>query len=171
MSFCSPERPLLLVVEDINRSGQTQLLVEKLVGWSRVPTKDEKGVPSCWRLVCPLWPEILPSLGEEARKRIEPLMIVASGFTESEGRDAVLARARMDRRELSPLSAEGISGALGHDPLLIALHNQCLAPDPHQIISQFVEGSLSRAAAATKDFPASDFRQALRVLAGEMRSA
>ncbi len=168
LSFCSPERPLLLVVEDINRSGQTQLLVEKLGGWSRVQAKDEEGVPSIWRLICPLWPEILPSLREQARKLIDPLMIVASGFTESEGRDAVLARARLDRRELSPLSAEAISDALGHDPLLIALHNQRIAPDPHQIIGQFVEGSLSRAAATIKDFPAADYRQALRALAGKM---
>ena len=168
LSFCSPERPLLLVVEDINRSGQTQLLVEKLAGWSRAPTKDEKGVPSRWCLVCPLWPEILASLGEQARKRIEPLIVAASGFTESEGRDAVLARARLEDRTLSSLSAESISRALGHDPLLIALHNQRIAPDPHQIISQFVERSLSRVAAATKDFPAADYRQTLRTLAGEM---
>jgi hypothetical protein len=37
LSFCSPERPLLLVVEDINRSGQTHLLAEKIAGWSRAP--------------------------------------------------------------------------------------------------------------------------------------
>lgn len=168
LSFCSPERPLLLVVEDINRSGQTQLLVEKIAGWSRAPTKDEKGVPSRWRLICPLWPEILASLGEQARKCIEPLILAASGFTESEGRDAVLARARLDGRKLSSLRAEEISRALGHDPLLISLHDQRTAPDPHQIISQFVEGSLSRAAALTKDLPATDYRQALRALAGEM---
>lgn len=168
LSFCSPDRPLLLVVEDINRSGQTQLLLEKLAGWNRALTKNNDGASSRWRLICPVWPEVLASLGEQARKRIEPLCITAGGFTNDEGRDAVLARARLDGRELSPLSAEMISSALGHDPLLIALHNQVTAPDPHQVISQFVEGSLSRAAAATKDHPASDYRQALRALAGEM---
>ena len=167
LSFCSPERPLLLVVEDINRSGQTQLLVEKLAGWSRAPTKDVEGAPSRWRLLCPLWPEVLASLGDQARKRIEPLIITAGGFTESEGREAVLARARLDNRDLSSLSAEAIARSLGHDPLLIALHDQSKRPDPHQIISQFVEGSLSRAAAAAKDHPATDYRQALRALAGE----
>jgi hypothetical protein len=168
LSFCSPERQLLLVVEDINRSGQTQLLAEKLAGWSRAPTMDDKGAPSRWRLLCPLWPGVLASLGDQARKRVEPLIIPASGFTESEGRDAVLARARLDGCKLSSLSAAAISLALGHDPLLIALHDHRTAPDPHQIISQFVEGSLSRAAAAAKDHPAADYRQALRALAGEM---
>jgi hypothetical protein len=167
LSFCSPERPLLLVVEDINRSGQAQL-VEKIAGWSRVPTKDDKGPPSNWRLVCPLWPEIIASLGDQVQKRIEPLIIVAGGFSESESRDAVLARAWLDGRELSPLSAEAIARALGHDPLLIALHDQSTAPDPHQTIRQFVEGSVSRAAAEAKDHPAADYREALRALAGEM---
>lgn len=168
LSFCPPERPLLVVVEDINRSGQAQLLAEKLAGWSREPATDEQGPPSRWRLVCPLWPEVLASLGEQARKRIEPLIIMATGFTESEGRDAVLARARLDGRELSSLAAAAISRALGHDPLLIALHDQDTAPDAHQIISQFVEGSLSRAAAAAKEHPSTVYRQALRALAGEM---
>jgi len=168
LSFCSPEQPQLLVVEDINRSGQAQLLTEKLAGWSRTPMEDDKGPPSSWRLVCPLWPEIIMSLGEQARKRVEPLIIAAGGFSESEGRDAVLARARLDGRELSSLSAEAIARALGHDPLLIALQDQSTAPEPHQIISQFVEGSVSRAAAAVKDYPAADYRQALRALAGEM---
>jgi hypothetical protein len=168
LTFCSPERPLLLVVEDINRSGQAQLLAEKLAGWNREPTKDDHRPPSSWRLMCPLWPEIIASLGDQARKRIDPLIIAAGGFSESEGRDAVLARARLDGRELSSLSAEAISRALGHDPLLIALHDQSPTPDPHQIISLFVEGSVSRAADAAKDHPAADYRQALRGLAGEM---
>jgi hypothetical protein len=168
LSFCSPEQPLLLVVEDINRSGQAQLLAERLAGWSRTPREDDKGPPSSWRLVCPLWPEIIASLGEQARKRIEPLIVAASGFSESEGRDAVLARARLDGRELSSLRAEAIARALGHDPLLIALQDQSTTPEPHQIISQFIERSVSRTAAVVQDHPAADYRQALRALAGEM---
>lgn len=168
LSFCSLERPLLLVVEDINRSGQAQRLMEKLAGWSRPLKKGDEGALSPWRLVCPVWPEILSPLGDEARKLIEPLIIAASGFTESEGRDAVLARARLEGRGPSPLSADAISRALGHDPLLIALHDQHTAPEPHKIIGQFVEGSLARAAAAARDLPAAGYRQALRALAGEM---
>lgn len=168
LSFCSPERPLLLVVEDINRSGQAQRLMEKLAGWSRVQSPNVNAGPSRWRLICPLWPEVLASLGDQERKRIEPLTIAASGFTSNEARDAVLIRARLDGRDLSSMTAEAISRALGHDPLLIALHDQDTAPDPHQIIGQFVEGAVSRAAAEGMDHPAADYRQALRTLAGEM---
>lgn len=167
-SFCSSDHPLFLVVEDINRSGQTKLLVEKIAGWSHHSTEDANGQPSCWNLVCPLWPEVLATLSDSAKKRIGPLIITAGGFTEKEGRDAVLARARLNDRKLSALNATAISRALGHDPLLIALHDQDAAPAPHNIISQFVEGVLSRASAETKELPAAEYRQALRVLAGEM---
>jgi hypothetical protein len=51
-------------------------------------------------------------LGDQARKRIEPLLVFGGGFTDSEGREAVLARARLDGRELSSLSAQAISRAL-----------------------------------------------------------
>jgi len=170
MSFCSPERSLLLVVEDINRSGQAPLLAEKLAGWGRGATKEDEGVLSPWRLLCPLWPELLSSLGEQARKRIEPLVISAAGFTDSEGREAVLARARVNGREMSSLSAGAISRALGCDPLLIALHDHGTEPDPNRIIQGFVDRSLVRTAAQTKDHPAADYRVALRALAGGMLS-
>lgn len=168
LSFCSTERPLLVVVEDINRLGQTHLLVEKLANWGRKSTKNGETTLPPWRLICPLRPEALASLGEQGRKQIEPLTIVAGGFTENEGRDAVIARARRAGRDLSPLVAEAISGALGNDPLLIALHNLDTTPEPHQVIGEFVERSLSRAAAASKDYPASAYRHALRTLAGEI---
>lgn len=170
LSVCSPEHPLMLVVEDINRSGQAHFLAEKLASWRHVSAKGEKTVPTKWRLICPLWPEVLGMLGDQARECIEPLILPAEGFTEIEGRKAVLARARLDGRELSSLRADEISRALGHDPLLIALHDLKTAPDPHQIISRFVEGSLSRAAGGERNHPASDYRQALRVLAVEMLS-
>lgn len=166
-SFCSADRPLLLVIEDINRSEQPAHLAEKLAGWSR-PQGKEADTPHSWRLLCPLWPEVLATMSEQARKCIEPLVMVASGFTESEGRDAVLARARINGRELTPLSAEAISRALGHDPLLVALHDQNTAPDPHRIIGQYAEGCLARAALVAKDHPAADYHQALYTLANEM---
>ena len=156
------------MVEDINRSGQAQRLAEKLAVWGRAPAKDNTGLPSSWRLVCPLWPEIIASLrgsGPEIHRAPDHNL---QRIFWSEGRDAVLVRARLDGRELSLLRAEAISRALGHDPLLIALHDQSTAPDPHQTINLFVEGSVARAAAADQDYPAADHRQSLRALAGEM---
>ena len=168
LSICSPDRPLLLVVEDISRASQTQLLVEKIAKWSRAWAKDEAGRGSKWRLLCPLWPETLALLGDQASKNINPLLLLAGGFGESEGRDAVTARARLIGNELSPLSALSISQSLGHDPLLIALYDFDNTPDPGQVIGRFVDASLSRTAAVAQDYPPAEYRKALRVLAEGM---
>ena len=170
LSICSPERPLLLVVEDINRADRTQFLAEKIAGWSRTQaaTEDKSNWESKWHLLCPLWPEMLALLGDQARKSIESLLVSAGGFSENEGRDAVLARARLVSNELSPLNALSISESLGHDPLLIALYDFGNTPDPGQVIGQFVDASLSRTAAAAKDYLPTEYRKALRVLAEGM---
>jgi hypothetical protein len=168
-SLCSPEKRMLLWVEDINKSGQAPLLAEKLANWSLSSTReDKKGGVSSWHLICPLWPEVLVSLDNQTRKRIASLVITASGFTGNEGPEAIMARARLDGRTLSASSAEAVSRTLGHDPLLIALHDQHTTPDPHKVIGQFVDISLSRVAAEVKDHPSTDYCQAIRLLAGAM---
>jgi len=168
-SFCSSDKPLLLVVEDINRSGQTQLLVEKILGWSRKLTNN-KSSPSPWCLLCPLWPEVLTSLSEQAKETINPLIIIADRFTDKEGCNAVIAREWLFNCDISILRAKEISNLLGHDPLLIALHDPSKEPDPHHVISQFVEGSLSRVAIDEKENTVTDYRDAICDLAGEMLS-
>ena len=171
LSICSPERPLLLVVEDINRADRTQFLAEKIASWSRtqVETKDKSNWKTKWHLLCPLWPETLTLLGDQARKRIESLLVFAGGFSEDEGRDAVIARALLAGNELSSSSALLISQSLGHDPLLIALYDDFdNTPDPGKVIEKFVNDSLSRTAAAEKEYPSAEYRKALRLLAGEM---
>ncbi|MCP3101894.1 hypothetical protein LZ198_23745 [Myxococcus sp. K15C18031901] len=168
LSLCSPEHPLLLAVEDINRSGRPQLLLEKLVSWRRIPGKQETGALPPWRLICPLWPETLSALSEQAQKLIASLIITTGRFSEDEGRDAVATRARRTGYEFSPLAAKEITKALGHDPLLIALHDPGTEPAPYRVICGFVERSLSRASTGAKDYPAAQYRQAFRALAGEM---
>ncbi len=170
LSICSPERPLLLVVEDINRADRTQFLAERIANWSRAQaeTEDKSNWKTKWHLLCPLWPETLALLGDQARKRIESLLVFAGGFSEDEGRDAVIARARLAGNELSPLNALSISRSFGHDPLLIALYDFDNTPDPGKVIGQFVDASLSRTAAMAQDYPSAEYHKALRVLAEEM---
>ena len=170
LSICSLESPLMLVVEDINRADQTQFLAEKIAGWNRTQAEavNQSNWGTTWNLFCPLRPETLALLGDNARKSIEPLLESAGGFSENEGRDAVLARAHLIGKELSPLSALSISRSLGHDPLLIALYDFENTADPGQVIGQFVETSLSRTAAMKADYPAAEYRKALRVLAEGM---
>ena len=134
LSICSPEHPLLLIIEDINRADRTQFLAEKIANWSRaqVEAEDKSNWKTKWHLLCPLWPEMLTLLRDQVRKRIESLLVFAGGFSEDEGRDAVIARAQLAGNELSSLNALSISQSLGHDPLLIALYDFDNTPDSGQ---------------------------------------
>jgi hypothetical protein len=168
LSFGSVENPILLVVEDVNRSGQAEVLIEKIVRWSRGTEGGGNNPGSHWRLICPIWQETLVLLREQVRKLIEPLIAVAGGFSDSEGGEAVLARAKLDGRRLSVLSAQEISRALANDPLLIALHEPNTNPDPREVIGQFISSSLSRMAAEERETPAVFYHDALRALGREM---
>ena len=168
LSFCSPERPLLLLIEDINKSGQPQVLVEKLFAWCQSDTKSQKGQALPYRIFCPLWPEVVAVLDDQTRKGIEPSIIATGGFTESEGRDAVVARTHARGGALSPLKAEEIARALGNDPLLIALHDPDKSPEPHKVIGRFVEDEFTRIAAIEKNLAANEYHQALQTLGAEM---
>lgn len=178
LSLCSADHPLVLVVEDINRSGQGQFLAEKLVKWSSVGNasgrSDDKsgGRPARerWLLLCPVWPEIVTSLDDTTRKQIQSLAVVGAALTMQEGREAVQRRARLKSLLLSDLDADGVSEALGHDPLLIALHEPGGQPQSERVIEQFIDASAKRLASRRGEYTASDYRAALRSIAGAMLS-
>ncbi|WP_156367075.1 DEAD/DEAH box helicase family protein [Bosea thiooxidans] len=164
LALSSPEHPLYLVVEDINRSGQAPLLAERIESWARV-VSDRAGQGLAYQLVCPVWPEVLTSLGEETRKAILALSFFGQAFVADEGRLAVQTRAALAGRSISDVEAGEISGELGHDPLLIALQDYSTKVAPTAVIERFVEGVLARVARTGQNYAAADYRASLRTLA------
>jgi hypothetical protein len=167
LAFCSPDRPLMVVVEDINLSGQPQRLAEKIAGWGATFGETQVREAKPWRLFCPIWPGALALTGDQTRDLLEPMLIVPEPMTPAEGTQAVIVRAGLIGRILSEVTAAAISTALGHDPLFIALHNIDRAPDPHLVLSRFIEGALQRVQ-ASGDTLSAEFRAALLDLAGQM---
>jgi hypothetical protein len=175
LALCSPERPLLLVVEDINKSGQATALAEKLASWSTLGTETSGDQSSNsfnskrrWRLICPIWPQIVASLSDTSRKGIEHVAVFGGPLTIQEGGKSVLLRAGLKGASLSVLEAENISQALGNDPLLIALHEPEDVPRPEHVIEGFIGSSVTRMAIHRGDYTASDYRATLRSLAQNM---
>jgi len=168
-ALCSPDNPLFIIVEDVNRSDQPALLLERLAAWAQGRPTESLGERSDWRLVCPLWPKTLVSItSEEARKRIDALSVLASSFTSDEARAAVQRRAALCGAALSPLEADNLGGALGNDPLLIALYDFDRKPEPRQVISNFITSSLQRLAATSTHFTLTEYRGALMALGRKM---
>lgn len=165
--FCNPEHPLLLIVEDISRSGQPAFLADKIIRWAST-AKDNDNAAMAWRLLCPVWPQVFSSLSDESRKRLEALTILGETFSLPEGREAVKRRSRMAGKTLSDLDADSIAAALGYDPLLIALHLPGSSPDSDTIIARYVDGSAARVAEKHVEYPAVEYWSALRELADEL---
>ena len=164
--YLSPDNPLLLVVEDVNHSGRAALLLEKLSGWSEKSNQSQAS--SVWRLFCPVWPQILTGLTDTARQGIESRTMVAGGFSPEEGTRAVSQRFSSLNLPVSSSKAAALSAALGHDPLLIGLHDPDASSEPDNVIPNFIESSLHRLVADRNEYTAADYRGALMTLACAM---
>jgi hypothetical protein len=167
LPLCSHKHPLIVVVEDINRSGHPQRLLEKIAGWGLSFGRVQAEGLKPWRLFCPVWPSSLALVNDPMRKLLDPMLIVPEPMSAAEGREAVIARTAVIGRTVSEITAEDISAALGHDPLLIALHDIERAPDPRAVLGEFIERTLQRAQ-APGDAVSAEFRVALMDLAGQM---
>lgn len=175
LTFCSHESPMLLIVEDINKSGQAAVLAEKVAGWDASSTNNVNAASSAhspsrqrWKLLCPVWPQVLASVSDASRKIIQRAAVSGGPLTTREGGEAVRRRASLRGISLSVLDAEIISQTLGNDPLLIALHEPGALPRAEQVIGQFIDASVARIAAQRGQYTASDYRTTLRRVAQEM---
>jgi len=167
LAICSAERPLFLVIEDINRAGQASLLAEKIAAWATKPGNNT-ATPRGYRTICPIWPQLLDSFGEDSRKRISALTLFGGSFSQLEGREAVQLRAKQVGLTLSNMTAEASAIALGNDPLLIALHDPTKPGHSNRAISDFVERSITRLAQLHCDHTPADYRRVLLALGSAM---
>lgn len=168
LSFCSSENPLLLVVEDVNKSGQALHLIQKLVNWGLLAIQKATQFPQSWQLLCPLWPDVISTLDQQARKQVEGLSVISTPFTRDESRMAVQLRAKTNGNHLSDIQADVIATALGHDPLLIALHEPQKLAQPRHIVSGFIDSCVARVAAKHREFTIPDYHSALKSLGSEL---
>jgi len=164
LQLCEASLPFLMVVEDINRSGQASELLEKITNWSQHDS-NKIGLP--WRLICGAWPRATYSLKDTIRKRVNQLTVLCPAMSEAESRVAIQRRAARQKRPVSALEADAIATALGRDPLLIGLHDFNEKPDAQAVIARFIEHRLDMTATGSS-YTISDLRLGLLALAEGM---
>ena len=160
LALASERTPLLMVVEDINKSTQPSLLIERLASWSKQQNKYSSA--TSWQILCPVWPRILTALGDEARGRINRFVLEASSFTAEESTAAVQRRYEHAGIPITRLNAQALASAVGHDPLLIALQAAAATPNSDNVIQTFIENSLGRLSESRGEFTAGEYRHRLR---------
>lgn len=156
--FGTDASPVLVVVDDINRSGDGPRLAARLAGWFE--SSADRPYRHC-RVLCPVWPQLLLGLDENTRPIIDRRAVELPGMSASEATEVVSRRAGSAGRAITSLQASEVADALGCDPLLMALHHPGEDASPERVIGAFVERTLQRAAGAT----ATSLRAALDRLA------
>ena len=160
----SEEDPLLVLVEDVSRSGQPQRLIETIAGWA---PKGNQALAPPWRILCPVWPHLLGGVRSQFQDRIEAMTLRPEPMSLKEAARLVTALAARMQVTLDEPNALHIAAALGEDPLLIALNRDWDTPKPEAIIQRFVSDALIRVQ-ASDNFVVAELDSALMALGQAM---
>lgn len=168
LAFATPEQPVLLVVEDVNRSTNPRRIIERLVGWSVTGRPDAGGgtLARQWRLLCPVWRGNAGLADPQLQLHVIRNSLMVERFERSEAVEAIGARASSAGVKLTALQRNDLAMALGDDPLLIGLNHDWSAPSPQGAIQSYLTANIEEA--ADDRLLASDLRDALDKLADQL---
>lgn len=171
LAFATPEQPVLLVVEDVNRSTNPRRIIERLVGWSVTGKSDTEGTTLTrqWRLLCPVWRGNAGLADPQLRNCVIRNSFMVERFERSEAVAAIGVRASSAGIKLTTLQCNDLAIALGDDPLLIGLNRDWSAHSPQGAIQSYLTANIDEA--ADDKLLASDLRHALDWLAEQLIAA
>lgn len=161
LAIATPEQPILLVVEDVNRSANPRRIIERLVGWSVTAKPDAAGgtLSLQWRLLCPVWRGNACLTDRQLQDYVIPNSFMVEHFERSEAIEAIGARASGVGVKLTALQRNDLAMALGDDPLLIGLNRDWSLPSPQSAIQSYLTANIEEI--ADDRLLASDLRYAL----------
>jgi len=161
LELCSEVQPLIVVVEDINRSSSPERVLNTLVGWVLNASNIH------WRLLCPVWPQLLAAV--EKRDDITKAGIIRfiGLYSDEEARKAVKLRNKLAGKIIDDFTASAIAKSLGNDPLLIGLYEPGTDTHAGDVIAQYIQSQLERSALAGACTP-TDIRDAIGRLGTRM---
>lgn len=136
LELCSIDEPLIILVEDINRSSDSARLLRKLIDWSNSDAN--------FILLCPVWHRLIAGLSYEEKKSLEAhfKLEYLESYNENEANRAIIARATKEQIRIDELSAANIAQQLGYDPLLISLANLAEFHKNSNVIEEYVRDTI-----------------------------
>ncbi|SFL63847.1 hypothetical protein [Rugamonas rubra] len=171
LALATPDQPILLIVEDVNRSTNPRRIIERLVGWSVAINSVTNGdaLARQWRILCPVWRGNAGLADKELGKRVLRNSFMVDRFERTEAVEAVRTRALGAGVEFTALQCNDLATALGDDPLLIGLNSDWSAPSPQGAIQSYLAANINEA--ADDGLLSSDLQYALDELAERMVEA
>lgn len=154
LTIATVEEPLVLVIDDINRSQNPTQLLTRVIGWSRSRGSQETDGPSplsAIRIVCPVWDSLWRS--EEIYYRSKSVGVHVIGPMRRQEAVACLRAATINTAvTLSASELHDLAAQMNDDPILLGLFGRILREGSSEnpvaiakdVIGQFIGGALRR---------------------------
>lgn len=176
LELATRDHPLLVVVDDINRTLQPMRLLEKVMGWARpAGTRESEAVGSSVRVVCPVWDSHSFSLQLEHKKTQWIRFQAVRSFLREESLEYFERAFENSKVRFGKERLGRFAEMLKDDPILlgmfaeIALQEDDLDPEAvaRDTIGHYVKVSLGRLATYNHD-PVGEYESALRFAARQL---
>jgi hypothetical protein len=160
LQLASPDRPLWIVVDDVNRSAQPSRVLEKIIGWAR-PSSQARKTQNSFRILCPVW-ELHSSVVELKNRSCDWIRQQrVRSFLRKESIACLDEALRGSGLVLSPAKLNRYAEALRDDPILLGLFSEILLREKSQepeavandVIGHYVKLTLEELAGRTGDWP------------------
>lgn len=137
---------IFLWIEDVNKSTAPADLISKLDQFSRLLQSENGLNASDIMIYCPVWPQNLRGLTDEARRSVEAKTLELQQFTNIEATRLVGLSTGLSRLSLTDLEAGKIAESLANDPLLISLMRDKATATASKMIPDYIQRCLERCA-------------------------
>lgn len=163
IEFGSEMFPLIILIEDVNKSVSPERLLNKVIAWISQSSSRSGGVR--WRILCPVWLQHLELLDKKIRDEAYRLGIIkmVGLYTEEEATRAVKTRLKNLDSNISELSIAMLAKSLGNDPLLIGIYDFGKTTPITNVLVDFVREELNRIASSSK-FSLTDVEESVNLL-------
>ena len=147
LRIAGPDHPILLVVDDINRSGDPRRLIRKAIAWSRPAISQDGGglsdaVPI--RLVCPLWEAHWSPIGDVPETIPWAEIHAVGSMTRDEAVSCIRAALDEDGSRLTDVDICEHAERLGDDPFLLSWFGYLYRHDPETNPVDLVEDVIGK---------------------------
>lgn len=147
LELCSSENPLIILIEDINNTNNTEQLIQKINSWA----SNEKRI----NILCPVWYQKISTLSLKLKEELSKngfSYLYLDNYTNEQALEALKKRCQLDKVDIDDLTLKYIAKQVGNDPLLLDLFNYRVGGATDKILEDFIVNTLENVANQKEKF-------------------
>ncbi|MCU4578440.1 ATP-binding protein [Acinetobacter courvalinii] len=147
LELCSSENPLILLIEDINNTNNTEQLIKKINSW----VNNEERI----NILCPVWYQKISTVSLKLKEELSKnrfSYLYLDNYTDGQALEALQKKCQLEEVDIDDLTLKHIAKQVGNDPLLVDLYNYRADGVSDKIIEDFVVNILENIANQKEKF-------------------